>query len=334
MTGSIQEIPIINTEDDAWHYLQLAIENKLPEGVLTLSFEEWPTVNIKLEGKQFDSSLTIKNMEGFIDLQKNIYHSYALARYGDDKKKLTAEEKDSLSVLVKVSSGSSGFQATLSEALKSFAIEMGKNMDPQSVIITVLGAGLLWAGTVCFKSWLAYLFKKKEAQLKEKDIESRQIVGDQEIKRMEIMAKAIKSQPILQPIKFISENTYQSLLKSCTEADNVHFAEEVLDSDTVEELVRNSRSKSTEVRLDGTYKIRKVDSSNVECFKVFVLNTETSQTFWAELQEKTVAIGRNKNLLQQAEWDRQPVSLEINAKEVKGEIHDAKIMGVTTETTE
>jgi len=313
---------IIRNEEDAWNFLQDALDDQLPEGVFGIAFENWPVIDIKLEGEPFHASLTTKNMEGFLELQKNIYRSYALARYGKPNSQLiTKEEKESLSFAVKVSEGSSGLQAALEGACKSFATGVAKNMDAQSVIIIALGAGLLWAGTVCWKAYLDHLREKNK-------IEAGNFSSEQETKRMEIMGRAMIAKPILVPIKENCESTYLAMLKSYTEADTVSLANQQLDGETVDEMVKSSRSKSQTIRLDGIYKIQKVDSSNIDRFKVVVLNMDNGQTFPADVKDSLVVAGRNKARLQKSEWERKPVYLKINAKEVRGQIFEAIILEI------
>lgn len=312
----------VRNEDEAWEFLQVAIENRLPEDIGSITFENWPNIDIKLEGSAFHSSMTTKSMEGFIELQNCIYRSYALAIYNKpSSRSLTNEEKDKLAFTVNVSEGSSGLMAALEESLKAFAIKIADKMDPQHIIITVLGAGLLWGGTVCFKSYLEHLRKSKE-------IDMQAILGEQENRRMETMANAINKAPVLLAIKENTDHTYNELLKSFSDADTVSVAGHTLDKETVNDLLKSSRSQAQEIQCNGIYKITKVDSSNFESFKVVVFNIDTGQSFPAEVQDAFVVRGRNRDRLQKAEWERLPVYLEINAKLAKGQILGATIIGV------
>ena len=312
----------IRSEEDAWDFLKLALDDQLPEGITEISFENWPVLNVKLEGAPFHATISTKNMEGFIELQKNIYRSYALAAYHKTNTNyLSNDERNSLAFTVKVGEGSSEFMAALEEALKTFAVKMAEKMEPKHIMITVLGAGLLWAGTSCWQSYLENIRQQR-------DIQATTLAGEQEVRRMEIMAKALTSEPVLVRIRENSENTYNEMLKSFASADAVTIADKRLEKPTVKELTKTSRSKSHEVRIDGIYKIKKVDSSNPDIFKVAVFNTNTGDQFPAVVQDTFVSSGKNKARLQKAEWEREPVFLKINANDVGGQISGATIIGV------
>lgn len=312
----------IRSEEEAWRYLDLALKNEIPQGVEEITFDNWPTIGVRLEGPPFQATITTKNMEGFIELQHNIYRSYAVAVYGGTVRDLSKKEKEALSFSVKVTPGSSALDAVLGKTMIAFAEGVAKNVDSTAVIVIALGTGLLWAGVSSWKAWLEHLRKTRAIQAEE-------FAGGQETQRMQIMAQALTKQPVLVQIKADSENTYRAMLKSYGEAETVHIAGHEIEQPIVEEILRGSRSKANSIRIDRVFRIKRVDSSNSEEYRVDIYDHSGGDPIAATVEDRVVKTGRNKAILQQAEWDRKPVLLSINAREINGQIKDAVIVGIS-----
>jgi hypothetical protein len=126
----------------------------------------------------------------------------------------------------------------------------------------------------------------------------------------------------------MSEEVINMILKGSRQADSITIGGHTLDKKQVGQLIRSERAIASEVRLDGQYRILKVDSSKASSFKVELQDMKTLHSFWAILQDATVTKEKNKELLQEAEWNKQPINLAINAHEVKGDITSAVILDV------
>ncbi|MBZ4262150.1 hypothetical protein LAN14_26715, partial [Mycobacterium tuberculosis] len=59
-----------------------------------------------------------------------------------------------------------------------------------------------------------------------------------------------------------------------------------------------------EIRLDGNYRIEKVDSTDPESFKVQVRNVDSDLRISCIVQDVFLDASEHKKALQQAEWDR------------------------------
>ncbi|PLX49152.1 MAG: hypothetical protein C0613_08500 [Desulfobulbaceae bacterium] len=317
----------IKNEEEAWDLFTAATRNKDIGEFKGISFEKWPVVNVNIKGKQYNSSLTTANMHGLVALQDTVYRSYALVHYGSpDTRQLSKKEKKELELIFKVSEGSSGILGNFEKPARTLAEGMVNVMEPHHYIITILGVVLLWGGTSCWKSWLQ---QRKELKIAQLEKESRQFAGQLEKERMAIFADAIKERPVLVPIQENATEMYNSILKGASDCSSISIpGVEDLEGDTVRTLVKSSRTKAKEIQLNGPYRIKKVNSSNSDAFTMEIYNQKTGQTFNATLQDTFVKRGRNKDLLQQAEWGRKPVYLQVNAKDIKGSITGATIIGV------
>lgn len=282
-----------------------------------IKFVGWPKLEIYLRGKEFNSSVTPPLMRGLIEFQKGIYQSYAAAKYGNPTKRLSDEEKKALEIIVKVEGGSSGieidFQALAVELIK----QIGGKMDTTHVLISVLTFLVLYFGTSAFRSYLEH---RKEVRLREvsdetqrKTLEVLQFQTAQETERTKILAEAIGPRPQLQNVQAIAHDSQTELVRGMGEASEARIAGIPLTGRAALTLVQNARRESEEIRLDGTYRLVKLDWSDASRFRVKVWNVDTGLELDAVVQDDTLT-GAYKTILQQAEWSRAPVKLQINAK--------------------
>jgi len=308
----------------------------------SIRFEGWPQLTIHLKGSGFDSTITPPLMKAFIELQSNLYRSYAIARYNTPKVTvLNAQEKEALQIRVKVEAGSSLFSVNLQDLLENLGKELIGKMDAKSILMMVLGVAAIWGGQSAYSSYLnnRVEIRKIESQSEEKQLllkaqeirlEEHKVSEQAETERMQTMAALIKAQPKMDTIKAYADDTRTELFKRSSDADEVEIQGMRMDGETAAELVKNARSKSEEIRLDGMYRILNVDSSNPDEFKVRIRSQESGDEFIAKVQDGTMD-RRYLDAIQNGEWSRRPVRLQINAKSVKDEIKNAVVMRATVQ---
>jgi hypothetical protein len=253
-----------------------------------------------------------------IEFQKGIYHSFAAAKYGVPNKRLTDEEKEALEFSVKVKEGSSDYNIDLQALAVEFVKQMGSKMNPTDVLILVLGFAVVYFGTSSLKT---YLEGRKEVRLKEisdetqrKTLEALEFQGKAETERAKILADALTAQPRLINISSIAHDAQTDLVRSVGQAEEAQIDGFAMSGKAALALVKNARRQSEEVRLDGIYRLMKFDWSDPLKFKVKVWSLETGELD-AEVQDASMT-GQNRLVLQNAEWERQPVKLQINARKL------------------
>lgn len=316
---------VIRNEEDAWRILKDACGGKLPKQISEIKFENWPIFEIKLEGEQFNSSLNTKMMEGFIELQKNINRAYAdLYHNRATGQVLTEEERKSLELTVKVTPGCSDLGTILESALKELAKGVASKVDGTQVVIMVIGCALIWGGV---SAWKAYLQRQKERDISTQGAISAQFASSQETERMKILADALTKEPRLKLAKEGAEEVYNKVLKGAASADEATIAGHAIKRSELKLLVRTSRSASQVVTLNGDYRVLKVDNSNPDHFKVD-LEYQDGRKFNAKLAEAFFNTPTNKQLIQNAEWERKPIKLMVEGTELRGEITTARIIDV------
>lgn len=318
----------ITSEDDAF----LAIERYLQEGNFggEVILEGWPKLTIRLVGDKFDATITPSVMRSFIELQNLVYKTYAIARYEtEDTRKLSREEREELEITVKVEEGSSVFEVDFQELLLKLAEKAGESMSPELLAATVIGVGLIWAGRSAYTEYLNHRKEIRLAEVKKEEqretLRSIQEASQEETKRTQILTALMIQQPKLEQVGRQAYDARTEMFRGFVSADQATVSGVTVSSDAAQEITTNARRKAIEKRLDGYYRIIRVDSSNPEEFRVKVRRHRTHTEFEAVLQDTSLD-AEKKEILQFAEWERTLVFLSINAKILDDDIKQATIL--------
>lgn len=326
---------IINSVDDAFILLEKALNNELAH--YDLKINEIEGFSMHLTGDKFHQTITPSVMQGFLDLQKAIYRSYAMVKYDEASiNKLTKEEKQQLEIEVKVVDGSSGFQFNWDTVLSQLPILLSKMSGQQVFILTLLIIIFLAGGSVL----KTFLTNRKEVRLaeiehennkleKEERLETIQILSSGGItpQQQKILSKAMIEIPAAQTIQEEAEKATYSLLKNSQSADTIQFEHAGIEmsGEAGKELTATLAHKWETVRLDDIYYIINVDSSHAQKRKIRVRNAQTHHEFLAILENDTLD-QRNLTLIQDAEWGYTPIRLNIKAKQLHDQVKEAYII--------
>lgn len=320
----------IESEVDAYAALERALAGKLPEDTI-VKFGDWPNLHFVVRGDEFNASLTPPIMSGLLDFQRGIYRSFAAVTYGDPNKRLSDSEKKLLQINVKVKKGSSQLDIPADELLKHLITEMMTKMPPEYVLIAVLSIAVMYFGGSFLKT---FLDNRKEVRIREVGDETQratlaamQFSSAQETERMRILASAMGKVPQLEIAAEEAKDAQAALVKSVREADEAEISGVYLERDDAVVLTRNGRHEVTQARLDGKYRLLKLDWSAPGSFKVKVQRLKDDLIIDADVQDDTLT-GAYKEILKDAEWSRNPVILSINAKKVGASYKEAVIVRV------
>lgn len=329
MTDQLPEL-VVRSEVEALSLLEQALAGSVPPwGEIKL--DGWPTLTIYLKGAKFDQTITSTVMRSLLEYQRGIYQAYAAARYDNPTKRLTDAERQALEIRVKVEGGSSELSVDVQALALEFIKQIGGKMDSNQLLIVIMSFLLLYFSHT---AWKTYLDHRKEVRLKEltdetqrKSLETMQFMSAQETERSAVLASAITHSSSVKNIANLAHDAQTDLLKAASTADEARIGDVPLTGKVAVTLVHNARRKSEEVRLDGTYLLRRLDWSAPSGFRVKILNTATGLELDADVQDDSLT-GQYRQILQRAEWSRQPVKLQVNARQVGGVIQRATILHV------
>jgi len=328
------DLLIINSEDSIFDVLTDLMS--LPQSIddfNQLSFDGFPTLQIRLRGDKFHGTITTSVMKSLIELQKAIYKSYAQAIYNSDNiNKLSKLEKDNLELIIKVEEGCTLLNIDAQETLNNWISAMADKLTPKTIAAITLGVAALYFS---YSGYTNYLNTQKEIRMAEINDESQKgtlekivELSENEKEKMQLIADLKMQYPQVSNIQVHAEEAQHSLVKSFSKADEVELGGTVIDGDVAEELTKSKRKTATQGRADGDYRILSVDSTDPLMFKVKIRNISNNEEFMATVQDETLE-QRYKTLIQKAEWNRTPVKLDINARLIGEEVREATVIGAS-----
>lgn len=324
----------VGSESEAFDLLDRIRTGELDFDDLRVKFDGWPVFEMHLAGPKYHSTITPSMMKAFIEFQKGIYRAYAYAKYSTyNVNKLTDDEKRQLEIAIQVGEGCSRFDVDLQELLNNFFSKAVDKMSSRELVVLVIMLAALYAGDSAYK---AYLEERKNIRAEEvrreeqrDHLEAMQFMSEQETERMRIMAEFAREYPSVENAQRHAHDTATEMFKRAGgTADTIKLDGVELTGADAQLLTRNAQRKSSQVRLDGLYRLWEVNSSFASDFKVKVRNISTGSIFWAKLEGYTLTEA-NRAALQNAEWGKYPINLRINATDLSGEIRNAIVVGVS-----
>ncbi|ETD84938.1 hypothetical protein U703_04195 [Rhodobacter capsulatus YW1] len=274
-------------------------------------------------------------MKGWLELQRSVYRAYSYAKGGSGAaSSLTDRERDDLELIVEVKGGSSDQSVDLQAVIEKTAATMADKLDPTHITIIVISLGLMWAGSSVFKAWLSNRKDIKMAEIDamknkasiEAHMKALQTISDIVIadkNRAELIATAAAEIPVVASIEAEAAKGREALVRHVTKGDAVVNGV-LVHGEAGQSITSRSRVASEDVRLDGIYKIRKVDTTVATGFRVHLLR-QSGEEIVGDLAELMTTLD-DREVIRSAEWQKVPVFLQVNAKSRHGEIKDAVII--------
>lgn len=326
--GKLEDI-VIRSEEDAYAILAAVADGKTFE-YDKIRFEGWPTLSLYMKGDKFEQSITPTVMKGLLELQRGLYRSFAAARFGTPDKRLTDDERKALEIQVRVGGGSSNFEINFQELAQKLIENIGDRMDPNKLLYTVVAIAVLYFGQSAYSAYLQSRTEERATEVANEAIktllEAQKFASAEETKRLAVIQRLGNQDAVIANIKDEAEDAQAGLVKSMSAASEASLAGIEVPPEVSEVLSQNARRKSQVVRLDGLYRLLKLDWSDPTTFKVRATNINTGVELDAIVQDETLT-GKYKDALKAAEWSRKPVQLQINAKLLgESDYRDAVIM--------
>jgi hypothetical protein len=322
---------VIRSEDEAWRWLEVATTH--PEQIpstLRLQFEGWPSFHLRIQGKDWHSTVPSRVMAPLLDVQHDLNRAYALAYYGKpNSARLTNEERENLEIILKVDKGSSEYDAELWQQLTELARQVVDKMDSVHLLIAVVTIALTAGGTLAYKAWVAQ-------RIKEKELDHQLDMSKEESARQQILADALRQSPVAKAVNEDFDATRNRLLKAVKPSDTVYIGGEELAGSEVAEIVHAERERSVEQLLSGAFRVLANDTVQSAGFRIKIARFSDGLTFRADVPLELD--DSQKKLIQDAEWSKGAtlVQMTLRAETLRGKISDAVVVsaGRVEDTTD
>jgi len=292
--------------------------------ILNIKFDGWPTLDLHYTGHDFDASVPTRIMHPLLDAQKEIYRLYCQMTYGEQNlRKLKLKDRERLELNVKVEAGSSKYLTNLSDTLNEAIKDAAASMESKHILIAVLSASLIWGSNVAWKEWL-------DNQAKSKDIESRVQMSQLEKEKLQLIADSYKKEPFIKEISKGVDDFRNHSLHQLKAADSFTVPDSTVEVDGkyATEITTAPRVKSIEIRIDGEFIIQSVSSGETDGFKLKVKRVIDEKIINVTIPADAIT-AEQKTILKNNEWAKKPVVMQINAKELRGQITTATLVSVS-----
>ncbi|MCM2340454.1 hypothetical protein [Rhodoferax sp.] len=326
MTTEPIEAPLlITSEEDAFRYLQLALDQSLSDKPITIEFKNWPLLTISMTGEGYDSTITSHMAQALVELQHAMNRTYArTVRGSSNPNVLTDVQKQSIEFKAKVEKGSSKITVDLGEYVSAIAQGLVGKMDGSQLVMVVLGSAVVAGSVIAYKAFLQHRSEDKKV---ETATQERIGLSQEETKRQAIFQQVVAAQPRLDYARQDFDDARHSIVKSVGDATSLKVQGVELSRTEARKIASTPRSESIDVQLNGNYLIDKLDWTKEGEVRISVCSTDQTLDFTAKLNTQTLTES-HKEKLKAAEWGRQRLHLQINATRLRGEVTTAAIVGV------
>lgn len=94
-----------------------------------------------------------------------------------------------------------------------------------------------------------------------------------------------------------------------------------------QEINSQKRQQSTAEKIEGVFRVSKVDTTMAEGFRVTFASIETGEDISASLEDAVLS-EEAKIAMQRAEWSKQPVRVRLRVRKLRNRYVDAVVMSV------
>lgn len=314
----IQEMELAS-EEQAWLLLEGLLGDAEIEKNAILVFKDWPVLEMHFEGRDFDASIPTRLMPAILDVQKELYRTYAFIAYGEANiRRLTDHEKAGLELVVKVGEGSTDLKAKAEEIFNRLVQGAITKMEARHYMVLLISAGLMYSANVMWKDWLNH-----QAEIKDQD--TRIELSELETRRLKLIVDATQKNGPAMDFQESFNEARNRIFRSMRDTDKMSSGSFEVDGKVARELSHKPRQHSREMRIDGEFRVLAVDASDLDGFRIKVRREADGLEFYALIPDSHLTM-KQEFTIQNAEWRKRPVKLVINARELRGNVTAATVM--------
>lgn len=314
---------VIRTEDDAFELLRAALADQLEGELIQIDFDGWPTLTLRYAGPGFDSTINPAIAEALLELQAAMNRAFARAVHlSGNARSLTDLERQEIQFFAKVEPGSSAITVFLEKFGDALSTALKDKMSGKEIAATVIAVTLIAGGTVAYKDYLGAKVAEVQA---EQETMAKTALTAAETERLKLVTEALATRPDLQHAAADFNEARRKALKAGASASTVTLQGVELTGAEARKIAATPRSRSEDVQLNGHYVIQKIDWQQEDEAKVTVASQDGHGVFVARFRIMALA-QEQKAKLQEAEWGRRPIYMQINGTKLRGEVTTASIV--------
>lgn len=323
----------IESEDEAWAYLERALAGDLPENLVpTVAFTGWPHLEVYLPDTPVQASMSPSMMKAFIELQNAVYRSHAAFSAGKPTARaLSSTEKERLEFRVKVAGGSSKYDVDFTKIFETLGTaSIGKMTGPE-IVAAIIAVALAIGSTTVLLAWLKHRadIRKSELEARGKDrlFDAFETMVKQDTERQATWLAAQARIPALADVRAVTEDAKAELLRAIADENGGRVNGVDIDGDVANDLISSVRRRSEEAKMTGVFRVDKVDTTVPDGFRVTLHNTQTGDDITASLQDALIS-EEHRARIRTAEWSKKLIVVDLVGRKGRTRFVDAVVMDV------
>ena len=317
---------VIGNEAQAIAAIEKALsEEGFSNDIVELKFDNWPILEIVLEGPGYKSTITPDMAKALVELQRALNRTFARYAHGEASAiRLTDKERQDIQFKAKVEDGCSLIKVDLGEFAGKLATAVADKLTPEMLVASVVGVAVVAGSTMAYKAYLSARTKDKEIESADK---TKIALSEQETRRLEVVAGLKTEVASIRPIEQDFDDVRDDIVRGISDATSLEVNGVEITRETALTAAKTLRVRSSDGQANGTYYVDESSFRNPHETRIMVRNASTHQQFPASFKDSSLK-GAQIQLLKDAAFDRTKVYLSINTKERRGDIVSAQIVGV------
>ncbi|WP_420731010.1 hypothetical protein [Hwanghaeella sp. 1Z406] len=318
-----RDVSAIASEDDLWDLLESLMDGSV-SGRARVYLDGWSPEILYFPDEPTGHTISPAAAKAVTDLHKSLSRSYAFLAYGTNNAGLLRiDDKKLLDIRFVVTDGSSGLDLE-DYVLEAILSGLTEKMTGAQITITIVLFLVLYFSQSFARHWVNSVYEQKRH---DRSAGERVQLSEQETRRAEILANALREHPNLAPMQDYSDDARRSLIS----AARAYPRSRVLGADlTAEEariILSSDREQGVGRRIDGRFEVARINTE-VDDGHLFRLKA-TDSSVEIDAQATRIDLPQEDiHLLFQAAESKENVSVLINAWVVGERIVKATVVRV------
>jgi hypothetical protein len=143
-----------------------------------------------------------------------------------------------------------------------------------------------------------------------------------------MLTQVVEARPALKQIEYSAETAKDEIVKAVAEENGGSIQGISIPREVAAEISSVSRCRSSEANISGVYKVAKVDTTAPDGFRVTLEDVGSGEMITASLFDALIS-AQHRQILQDAEWNKKPVRVEMSGRRLHGRMNDTKVVDVS-----
>ena len=286
-------------------------DEAMSEGV---RFVEWPRFEVTVWGRAFEGGVPTRVMPAFEELQRAFRRAYARSVYGDEKARLTREDRRRTELVFELADGSTKVVSDLLPVLNVVA----DKLSGRASVALILALAVIFKGD----DYLRVYLEHREALLEAGPAVEANEVADV---RDSLIGLGEENEDVFH-LQDDVDKAHTRLLLSLEDDDELVFdgGTRVRGYDA-RRLARQARRARVRTTVEGEFVVQTVQSGQVrDGFRAKIRAVNSEEVLSVIISEGTLTESQMHHL-QRAEWGKRPVHMTIDVRRVGEQIVRAEV---------